>query len=429
MIRNIYYYIVVVILLGQSCQSNKDFDGLRPDERLNTEIAAYYDQLVSAENGWIAYLFPEAGGGYTFKFYFDSENRIRMYADYNGTTASVAKESSYRLRATQVLSLYFDTYSYIHMLADPDPQISGGDAGKGRYSDFEFSIVSSSRDSIRLIGNLNKSELLLVRAKSGQGENFIQQVFKFNQEKLANFDRFTYYYNKLNVGGNTFQFTLNRDLKTVSFRGTGAIDSLAFFTEYATTANGIRFRKPLKVGNQQFETMQDININVPAGTGEFTLGNASAKLTNQADLLAREPQDATAMYMVKYQYFSETGFFIAGQEDAHRLQDIPGYAGIRFIPLRYVDGTDVFYLFYNNGQYYIGPGFNTQIDAQGVMRFTNFIGFDTNSASTITQEIADRITAFTRLALDPAGFYVYRNGRTGYDLVSVKDSKVWLRFY
>ncbi|MCS4226983.1 DUF4302 domain-containing protein [Sphingobacterium sp. BIGb0165] len=426
--KYIYYYLVVLIMFIQSCQSNKDFDGLRPDERLNKQLATYYDQLASAENGWIAYLFPDAGGGYTFKFYFDRDNRIRMYADYDATTASVAKESSYRLRAAQIPSLYFDTYSYIHMLADPDPQISGGDAGKGRYSDFEFSIVSASADSIRMIGNLNKSELLLVRAKATQGENFIQQVYAFNQQKLADFDRFVYYYNKLTVGDHTFQFTLNRDLKTVSFRGTGAIDSITFFTEYATTANGIRFRAPLNVGGQQFDAMQDFNLNIAAGTGEFTLGTVHAKLNNQASVLTRQPQDATSMYMVKYQYFSATGFFMAGQTDVHKLQDIPGYAGIRFIPLRYVDGTDVFYLFYNNGQYYIGPAFKTQIDAQGIMRFTNFIGFDGNSSGTITQDIADRITAFTRSALDPQGFYVYRTGRTGYDLVSIKDSRVWLRF-
>ncbi|MVZ62589.1 DUF4302 domain-containing protein [Sphingobacterium humi] len=426
--RLIYSIVLFICCSLTACQTKNDFKGLRPDVKLQEQLDAYSEQLSAAENGWIAYLFPKSGGGYTFKMKFNTENRVNMYADLNANTASTAMESSYRLKATQVPSLFFDTYTYMHLLSDPNPQVAGGIAGKGRYADFEFSILKVSQDSIQLKGNLNGSELLLVRATAQQGDEFIQQVYHYNQQHLSKFDQFNYYYNKVSFGGHSFQFTLNRQLHTVSFRGIGAQDSIRFISEFAVTANGIQLKTPFQIGPSSYQTLTNFNLNTPLGAGTFLIGTENAELKNQAAPLSRYPMDATHMYIAKYQYYSPTGFFYKGVEDVLHLQDIKGYAGLQFIPRRYIDGTDVFYLLYNNGQNYFGPGFKTQIDAQGVMRFTNLLGYDANNASTVTDELYNKVQQMTQQILRPEGFYVYRTATTGYDLVSVADSQLWIRF-
>jgi hypothetical protein len=77
-----------------------------------------------------------------------------MLSDFNETTATVLKESSYRLKALQQPTLIFDTYSYLHLLSDPDPNVAGGIAGKGYNSDFEFAYdpTIAQADTIILTG-------------------------------------------------------------------------------------------------------------------------------------------------------------------------------------------------------------------------------------------------------------------------------------
>ncbi|VTP96802.1 DUF4302 domain-containing protein [Sphingobacterium daejeonense] len=102
-------------------------------------------------------------------------------------------ESSYRIAADQVLSLYFDTYSFIHILSDPDDFVNGGFRGAGLISDFEFSILDFKSDTIKLKGNHNGSELILIRANKNQGKDYINKAFKFNNS-LESINHFPYYY-------------------------------------------------------------------------------------------------------------------------------------------------------------------------------------------------------------------------------------------
>src|SRR5690606_39349928 len=142
-------FSLIMCLLLISCK--KEFDGVRPDAKLNKLKDEYAKQLTGSKNGWIGYLYPKGGGSYTFKFNFDDKNRVKSFATIDNIKAGTSDESSYRLAADRVVSLYFDTYSYIHQLSDPDEQKSGGLRGGGLISDFEFSIIETSdRKSTRL---------------------------------------------------------------------------------------------------------------------------------------------------------------------------------------------------------------------------------------------------------------------------------------
>ena len=118
--------------------------------RLNAALASYEKQLVEAPYGWNAVIYPGGGGSYGFYFKFDDKNRVTMYSDFSDASAAKPKESSYRLKAMQTPSLIFDTYSYLHVLADPDRSVNNGELGEGLLSDFEFSIYGDSLTADRM---------------------------------------------------------------------------------------------------------------------------------------------------------------------------------------------------------------------------------------------------------------------------------------
>ena len=108
--KNLLYYLLAITLVA-SCRKDDDnaFDK-SPDERLNETLAAYQKALSGSQFGWNANLITADGGYYRFYFSFNDSNRVQMYSDFDSTTATVLKESSYRLKALQQPSLIFDTY-------------------------------------------------------------------------------------------------------------------------------------------------------------------------------------------------------------------------------------------------------------------------------------------------------------------------------
>lgn len=415
---------LLTLLVG--CQKNNDFDGVRPDARLQDKIESYYELLSDAENGWIGYLFPNAGGGHTFKLHFDNQNRVTMYADLNDAYAGTAKESSYRIKAAQVPSLYFDTYSYIHVLADPDPNVSGGPPGRGRYADFEFSIVSATADSVRLIGNVHRSEMLLVRADNSQDDNFMNEVRRYNREELGKINAMASYYKILEIGDTRLQMIVNTELSSIRFMGVGSADTIDFFTAYAVTGRGIQLRRPLYIGAHRYESLDDFDLDVSQGSGTVQLGEQVAQVLSSDQPIARNPLDATHMHIATYQYRMLGGVRWEGQPDILGFEALQGYGGFLFIPRRYLDGTDVFYLIYNQGQNYLGPAVTTQISPDGTLQFS-VLGYDYNDANTVTADVLTAVDQFIQILGADQGYYVFRTGQTAYDLVAVQNPGLWMR--
>lgn len=163
----IYSLFIVALLAG--CKKGVDpAAGERPEERTAAALKKYDDALTGSEFGWKAFLYPSGGSGFSFYMTFNASNRVSMYADINSTSTQTSSESSYRLRAALAPSLVFDTYNYLHILADPAPEVNGGVAGWGLYSDFEFTFDKISGDSILLHGNMLKSPLILVKATAAE---------------------------------------------------------------------------------------------------------------------------------------------------------------------------------------------------------------------------------------------------------------------
>src|SRR4051812_12260494 len=137
--KKIFIYTIVVIIGFSGCNKKEDtvFDK-SIDVRLNEKLAADQKALTGAPYGWKGLIYPAGlkGGVVAFYFKFDTSNRVEMFSDFDPASAITPMTASYRLKALQQPSLLFDTYSYVHVLADPDGSVNGGDYGGGLGSDF-----------------------------------------------------------------------------------------------------------------------------------------------------------------------------------------------------------------------------------------------------------------------------------------------------
>ncbi|WP_316805837.1 DUF4302 domain-containing protein [Pedobacter agri] len=171
--KKIFLYSLLSLAFFAGCKKEEVLiDGQRPEERVTEAVTKYTNALTGSTTGWKAFLYPDGGGGYSFFLNFNKENKVSMYADLDYAPASDIMESTYRVKAFQNPTLSFDTYSYMHILADPNPNTFGGVAGWGVYSDFEFTFDKQVGDSIMLTGKLLKSKLILVKATAAEKASY-----------------------------------------------------------------------------------------------------------------------------------------------------------------------------------------------------------------------------------------------------------------
>lgn len=155
-------YILCGVLSVTGCEKMEDnIFPQSPDERLHETLNEYQDILNSSPNGWFLSVNTGLGGGYRFWLSFNSPNRVTMLSDLDydinstGESSKIPQESSYRIKSLLAPSILFDTYTYLHVLADPQKDLNGGDKGKGLKSDFEFSFIKVDNGKIHLRGNYN----------------------------------------------------------------------------------------------------------------------------------------------------------------------------------------------------------------------------------------------------------------------------------
>ena len=206
-----------LLLLGISSCSKDDFKGERPDQKLTAALESYSSLLTEAPHGWKAHLFTGSVGGYGFWFEFNKENKFSMFADFRTEYGHQLAQSSYRLKATLLPALYFDTYSYLHELADPDNRFNGGTAGWGLLSDFEFSFREVKGDTILLTGNLNNSKLQLVKASAAEKAAYQRgNLNALRADATRFFQTSSYLFFKDNAN-TVYSVNMNISQKTVAF--------------------------------------------------------------------------------------------------------------------------------------------------------------------------------------------------------------------
>ncbi len=254
--KKIYLYILFVLLAFASCKKDDSGSvfGEKPDERLDKAMQTYSTQLIGAENGWKAFLYTNGEEAYSFLFNFTASNRVTMFADIDEESAAAPFESSYRLKAVQKPSILFDTYSYMHLLADPDPTVIGGVVGSGRFSDFEFAIDSAGSDTIRLTGNNLGSKLILVRATKAEADAYkagaLQQM-KENADAYASATPFSF----MQVNDVKYETIISPGSKMVALAFSENGEDKILTSAYSYTTYGIHLSQPFQLGVLTFDEL------------------------------------------------------------------------------------------------------------------------------------------------------------------------------
>src|SRR5258708_13817570 len=95
---------------------------------------------------------------------FTDSSHVLMLSDFDTSMAAAPKTSGYRVKELTRPALIFDTYNYLHVPCDPDPNISNTPfaTGFGWGPDFEYSFADRTvptypGHTLRLTANLTSA--------------------------------------------------------------------------------------------------------------------------------------------------------------------------------------------------------------------------------------------------------------------------------
>jgi hypothetical protein len=428
-----------IIAVLSSCQKddNPVFDK-SVDERVNETLTAYQTQLSGAENGWKALVTTDSGRGATYSFYFkfNDQNRVVMLSDFDSASAVTLKESSYRLKALQQPSLIFDTYSYLHVLSDPDASQNGGVYGAGLFSDFEFYFDSVSTDTIKLVGRYHGSKAVLIRATKEEGDAYVGGQFVLFSNYL---DKILTYFKRFTIESQLYDIKADPLHRTIIFSwldGSGNLQT--FYTTYYNLLNGIVLTRPFVNGGLTITGFTNAVWNGTTSTLTVAAGGKSGVIEPtifplKVDLAAPRNWWQSAINNNNTYWFSWTGFHVNGVDDAFGLQSLASGTSTYFY-LIYYPGASVnndFFgpVFLNANQdsllliYGTAPKIPT-FTTDGRIMFTllgdygppNFLPYPITGPAVLSKD---------QLFI-PEGYYFVQTGENSYDMVSAKDGKAWI---
>ena len=420
--------IVLSLFIFSSCKKYDTAFKESPDQRINTALKKYGSALTGSPAGWNATIRTPNGGIYHFHFRFNDSNRVKMYSDFNQESASTARESSYRLKALQTPALLFDTYSYLHLLSDPDANVNGGEFGVGLATDFEYSLDSLAADSILLTGRVHGTKLTLIKATQAdldawQNGRWATTLAFENINKIQN------YFRRITIGGVNYEVRINSVTRMLTFTWIDANgNTRQFTTSYYYSATGVVFVTPFNTGTQTINGLEIVSwdaansiLNVKVNGVATTIAGATKPL--RVDLTAPQRWWQTAANSSGY-WISFDGFHVNGVDDAFGLKTIPNYYFVVYWPDYDPGRNDLFApVFINaagNGlELLYGAAPRAQFTSDGRAVFTN-LGFYGNYPTT-----GPARQSLNQLLL-PQGYYFIQTSATTYDMVSSTDAKAWM---
>lgn len=178
--KKIIYSLLIIMAVASCADQNSLIYEQKPDERVQAVLDNYNKIIKSGTNGWFLALETGAKGGVNHWVNFTGENTCEMLSDAETissskfpNSATEVSPSSWRLKSVETPILIFDTYNYIHMLADPTSSISGASSnGTGLVTDFEFVLGNYDEDAkvLQLKGRFNKSAAKMIAVNAAQEE-------------------------------------------------------------------------------------------------------------------------------------------------------------------------------------------------------------------------------------------------------------------
>lgn len=433
--KNLLYYLLAITLVA-SCRKNDDnaFDK-SPDERLNETLTAYQKALTGAPYGWNANLITGDGGSYRFYFSFNDSNRVLMYSDFDSTTATVIKESSYRLKALQQPSLIFDTYSYIHILSDPDASVNNGTYGSGLKSDFEFRVDTVTTDSISLTGRFNGSKLSLRKAAQGDRAIWANGQVTNGVVNFKNYWKFLLYFRRLTYSGTQYELQFDTTIKKVTVSWISGTRTNSVTRGYYFWANGIYFSDPVVNGSVSIPGFSINSFSAGAQIMNVTVNGTAAVISGFSTPINPDVKDAANRWWTfgaasDYYWISFDGFHSNGVDDAYNIKSIKNDSA-KFYFLLYkpnTNGVDAFFTIYRDT-------LDNSLDVESGSWVTMNITTSTGESKFNEYQIRSAWPAtgpadLTRKQMFQSnGYYFVQTSSITYDQVSIADAKVWMTWY
>lgn len=460
--KKISIYILAVMTIGAGCTKtyNDTINGQTPDQRVAAALTAYQNKLTGAPYGWIlmesttgvAYNqgTSQTGPKIVLAYYmsFSDSNKVTMFSDWDPTMAATPKSSSYLVKELTRPALIFDTYSYIHVPCDPDPNVSHSPYGFGYGwgTDFEFSFSDSVTadklgDTIRLTGNLNGAQAVLIKATQAQRDGYYAGNVLALMGGALSLNNILEYFKRLSIGGNNYELRLDLTNRTVTFTwidGSGKVQTQT--VNYYITGSGIQFATPIVNGSQTITGISNLTYNAGNSTVTVTIGSQTGTISGSATPLK---VDATAPtrwwnYSAAQNYFwaSRLGFHVNGVDDAYgvsQLVDTRGsYYYYAYWANYFTGAADLFIPIVFNGSGLtlnsygsesVQPIFVTS-DGRGV--FTNGGNVGIGGATVPPGGPVDKSD---QTLYNSAGYYFVQTGAKSYDMVLATDARTWISWF
>ncbi|UEG48507.1 DUF4302 domain-containing protein [Ferruginibacter lapsinanis] len=433
-------FFIGITLLLSACKKETDyiFDQT-PDERINAALAKYQAILTGAENGWKAYITVanDAKSVYGFYFKFTNTNRVSMVSDFDTTSAKTLQESSYRLRQQQQPTLIFDTYSYVHVLADPNEDnlgvvsnVNGGPVGQGLLSDFEFIFDRDSitTDTLKMVGKVNGAKLTLIRATKTEADFYTGgQWTNLVAKYISNF---LTYYQRLTIDGISYDIRLDKQNRTITFSWLDGGNLQSHTTGFYNTTAGLVLISPVQNGSQTISSLNVDNWNASTQTLTIKSGDKTGEI-KETILPVKIDTDAPNRWI---QYVIDNdgywaawdGFHVNGVDDAYAINSLSKYYYLVYWP-EYDPGNDFFAPIFLNADntaltLKYGAAITHSIGTDGLIKFTllgNYGSYPTTGPARLSRN---------QLVI-PEGYYLVQTSLTTYDMVSAKDGKAWITWF
>jgi len=436
--KNLTLYICIVFM-AVACNKEKAAFDKDADDRINAQLENYQSVITGSAHGWTATLETRLGNVYSFYFRFNESNRVFMYSDFDTTTAGVQKESSFRLKSLQQPCLIFDTYSYIHMLADPDAGVNGGYYGGGLLSDFEFSIDTCTTDSIKLTGRFNGSKAILRKATTQDRAAWENKQVRNNITGLLNLNKILNYFKRLKYNGTEYEIRINSIFKSAVITwkdASGTVHTVT--TPYYFSTAGVQFSIPVVNGSTTITGFTITGFNTPNNTLQIKVNNTDATIAGAIRPVNPDAQAGRRWWSwgaaAQSYWFTVDGFHVDGVDDAFGVKTLrtdtssyyyfafwPGVqpqSGSAFdalVPYYYLQAID-------DIAFHYGTAGKTSFQSDGRVVFS-LLGdltlgpYPTTGPAFKTKELLFGTTS---------GFWFVQTSENSYDMVSAKDAKAWI---
>jgi hypothetical protein len=423
--------LILIVTVFTACKKEDDpVFNESPDTRITATLNKYQQELINAPYGWKGLIFPKGLPGSVFGFYFkfSDAGRVSMFSDFDASTFATPGESSYRLKALQQPCLLFDTYSYVHLLSDPDRGVNGGAYGAGLSSDFEFSLDSVAGDTIKLTGRFHKCNAYLIRATQQEQQDYM------SLQRNRNFDHITdfiTYWKRLTAGGKQYDIIINQRGHVIRFIW---LDENGVRREFVTgfyyTPKGVAFAPAFTDGAQTITGIDNVSWDAASQVMKGTANGENVTISGSPQPLAPEKEGPRRWWEQgkSLQYWvGPAGFHSNGVDDAFGINTLPNYYFMGFWPEFQGNSYDLlgFAIIEDNeagigyGPAFRAPSFTT--DGRVTFSYIGYLGEFPADQTPITR---------TRLQFtDASGYYLVQKGPQAWDMVSAKDGKTWINWF